>query len=673
MFKLTDEQAYAVEMARAGDPLKIEAFAGTGKTSTLKAIGEALDDKRCLYLAFNRAIADEAAKKFPRNVECRTSHSLAYREFGAKYKARLNQKLNGDALAQHLGILEFHGIRPKTLCSLALDTIRIFCQGNSDRISSFHVPSQELAVIGLTNDSEAVSARVVQIAQKTWEEMLKPRGHLPVTHDFYLKLWAMSSPVLHADVIMLDEAQDANSLLLGLLLKTVDQGKSQVIFVGDRYQQIYSWRGAINAMQRFQAGKVARLTQSFRFGDAVADVANEVLTKILGSEHQIRGNPARVSRLLDEEKPNAILCRTNAECIRQVMRSLDAGLKVHLQGGTTEFKATIRGIADLQNGRTPHLQSLSLFTSYEQLVEFSKSDLGKDLQSALRLVHEHGVEKLLEVIESIERNSSLSADVVVSTGHKAKGCEWDKVRLGNDFRSPNDKNYVDEDGNLLYVAVTRAIDTLDITQVKMFKAGKLVLDEEEIPERKTPPVKLHLVISNREPVTAAPEPAPSLPRPPEPARNLAPPPEPLPSTPPKEKPVRKGATSGPKPQATNEQMLGYLRRAREQKRVSVLASSELAEEAFSALDKLLLSNGDPRPWVEAYMSAATRKAMYGAIRKANFHYSHEFKKLDIRRDVADRFLKISEACGVSMSDMLDQMVEHWKIYQVLAGDSSKET
>jgi macrodomain Ter protein organizer (MatP/YcbG family) len=630
MFRLTDEQAYAVELARAGDPLKIEAFAGTGKTSTLKAIGEAMPDKKCLYLAFNKSIADEAAKKFPGNVECRTSHSLAYREFGAAYRTRLNQKLNGDALAQILGIYEFHGIKPKTLCSLALETIRLFCQGNSREIGRFHVPAQELGVIGLTTDADAVADRVVQIARKSWEEMLKPKSHLPVTHDFYLKLWVMSNPVIHADLIMLDEAQDANSLLLGLLMQTIERGKSQVIFVGDRFQQIYSWRGAINAMQRFQAGKVARLTQSFRFGDAVADVANEVLTKILGSEHQIRGNPAKVSRLQGEGRPRAILCRTNSECIRQVIHSLESGLRVHLQGGTSEFKATIRGIEDLRNGRMPQSQTLSLFTSYDQLVEFSKTELGRDLQPALRLIDEYTAPGLLDVIASIERNSPESADVVVSTGHKAKGREWESVRLGNDFRAPKDKGYHDEDGNLLYVAVTRAIETLDITQLAMFENGKLVQDEAE--EHKKTLAALELIAPG--PISEAPEPL--------------------------EQPKRKGATTGPKPQATIEQMLGYLRRAREQKRITILASSELAEEAFSKLDDLLEVQGDPRQWVEAYMSSSTRKAMYGAIRKANFHYNHEVKKLDIKRDVADRFLKIAEANGLSMSEMLDRLMDGWK-------------
>ena len=58
--------------------LSVQAVAGAGKTSTLVAISEALDVKHGLYLAFNKAIADEAKTKFPNTIECRTLHSLAY-------------------------------------------------------------------------------------------------------------------------------------------------------------------------------------------------------------------------------------------------------------------------------------------------------------------------------------------------------------------------------------------------------------------------------------------------------------------------------------------------------------------------------------------------------------------------------------------------------------------
>jgi L-asparaginase II len=39
-----------------------------------------------------------------------------------------------------------------------------------------------------------------------------------------------------------------------------------VIYVGDAHQQIYAWRGAVNAMQQLPLPE-SRLTTSFRFGE----------------------------------------------------------------------------------------------------------------------------------------------------------------------------------------------------------------------------------------------------------------------------------------------------------------------------------------------------------------------------------------------------------------------
>ena len=58
----------------------------------------------------------------------------------------------------------------------------------------------------------------------------------------------------------------------GILLK---QKNAQVIYVGDAHQQIYAWRGAVNAMQQLPMPE-SRLTTSFRFGEEIADVANNL-------------------------------------------------------------------------------------------------------------------------------------------------------------------------------------------------------------------------------------------------------------------------------------------------------------------------------------------------------------------------------------------------------------
>ena len=75
---LTKEQQAICEAARdlgVNSSLKIQAFAGTGKTTTLAAVAESLPQRKFLYLVFNRAAADDAKLKMPSNVTVKTAHA----------------------------------------------------------------------------------------------------------------------------------------------------------------------------------------------------------------------------------------------------------------------------------------------------------------------------------------------------------------------------------------------------------------------------------------------------------------------------------------------------------------------------------------------------------------------------------------------------------------------
>ncbi len=68
---LTAEQreiCRAVADAAIGAAIKVQAFAGTGKTTTLAAVARACPRRRFLYVVFNRAAAADARRKMPPNV-----------------------------------------------------------------------------------------------------------------------------------------------------------------------------------------------------------------------------------------------------------------------------------------------------------------------------------------------------------------------------------------------------------------------------------------------------------------------------------------------------------------------------------------------------------------------------------------------------------------------------
>jgi hypothetical protein len=85
------------------------------------------------------------------------------------------------------------------------------------------------------------------------------------------------------------------------------------------------------------------------------------------------------------------------------------------------------------------------------------------------LVDRFGVQKLVEALRKVV--SEAASDVVVSTAHRAKGREWSTVKLAGDFLHPQDMD--DEDLRLAYVSVTRAIDSLDMSEWELIQPLKV--------------------------------------------------------------------------------------------------------------------------------------------------------------------------------------------------------
>lgn len=464
-YELTEEQDVAVDLALYGKDLKVEAFAGAGKTSTLAAISEFLgESSRILYLGFNKSIVVEARSRFPRNVVCRTTHAQALKDLGASWIERLKarKRLSGSFLCEKLIKINprdwFCGMSGAAFGNLVSATVKRFCSTTDDVVKAAHVPFSVLSKMeDKTLINEAQSHAVIY-AQKLFNELINPAGRFGTDHDVYLKFWAMSNPKIDVDVILFDEAQDASPVMLDVITKQ----KCQKIFVGDRYQQIYSWRGAINAMSTIETDNSCRITQSFRFGQPIADIANDILNNTLNAKVNIRGFDKIKSSVSHINDPETILCRTNASVISELLRNLSYGRRVAVGGGCNEQLRLVEGLRHLKSGKTSDHPDLCTFKTYSELVEYSESDAGTDMASIIKIVDDIGIDSLIDALRSANSVKEDSADLMLSTAHKSKGLEWNTVCLSNDFKHLDSKGYTPEESNLLYVAATRAKNILDI-------------------------------------------------------------------------------------------------------------------------------------------------------------------------------------------------------------------
>jgi superfamily I DNA/RNA helicase len=466
----TPEQGDILNAFTTNEHLVIAAGAGSGKTTTLNLLA-GTTGRKGLYVAFGRAIKDEAKKKFPDTVECMTAHGLAYRAVGKDYRHRMWPKRPPMYASQRAAILGINEpvelavdvpwLSIDDLARLTAATIKNFCHSADPEIDERHVPK----VPGFDKPAahKVLADHLAPYTRRSWEDLKNPNGQLKFEQDHYLKMWQLTKPVLPYEYILFDEAQDADPPIADV----IGRQHVQKIYVGDQNQAIFGWRGAIDAMSNFNGIRL-HLTQSFRFGHAIAHEANKWLT-LLDADLRISGHPPIDSWIGGIGRPAAILCRTNAGTVAELGRALDAGQRPALVGGT-EFVNELRGMAraalDLQEGRRTTHPELFTFTDWDAVrVYVQTEDDAADLRPWVALIDRHSPAHLLHLLDLVV--SEKDADVVISTAHKAKGREWDTVRIAADFPTPNvteEQPYPEiprETAMLAYVSVTRARYGLD--------------------------------------------------------------------------------------------------------------------------------------------------------------------------------------------------------------------
>ncbi|MFI1035251.1 UvrD-helicase domain-containing protein [Streptomyces sp. NPDC020951] len=469
----TDEQQAAADAFHAGEHLALQAGAGTGKTTTLAQLAHATR-RRGRYLAYNRAIAQDARTRFPNTVQCKTAHALAYAAVGHRYTRRLNApRRPAWQTGQALGITKAirigeRDLSQRTLSNAVLRTVARFCHTADPAITRHHVPHLR----GLEDhDLHAqLAAHIVPFAHKAWADLQHPDdGAVRFDHDHYLKIWALTIPKIDADFLLLDEAQDTNPVVEQIFLD--QRGHAQLVMVGDSAQAIYDWRGAKDVMTGFDATRLA-LSQSFRFGPRLADEANRWLA-IADAPLRLTGTETVPTELGPVNRPDVVLCRTNVGAIAQVMELLNTEHRVALVGGGDSLRALALAARDLKEGRRTTHSELVLFPSWGDLQDYAAHDpAGRDLQPLVDLVDTHGTDAVLSAVAQLVPEQQ--AEAAVSTAHKAKGREWGRVRIADDFTPPKESDQLDDterpvpgpiddgEARLAYVAVTRTRQRLDL-------------------------------------------------------------------------------------------------------------------------------------------------------------------------------------------------------------------
>ena len=270
--RLTQEQA---DIINSSGNIKINAVAGSGKTTTIIEYARARPaNSKILYLAFNRSVKLEAIKKFSEkgltNVQVETAHSLAYKHVVLKnnYKVR-NQ---GYKINEIVEILNLQSSEEKHAEYITANHISKF--------TSYYCNSTAQTIREL-NYLDVIDSKAKNFAEGIYSFLekqtrafidLMENGKIEISHDFYLKKFQLLNPTLNYDYILFDEGQDASPVILDIFMKQ----KATKVIVGDAHQQIYSWRFAVNSLEKIDF-KTYYLSTSFRFSQDIANLALDTL------------------------------------------------------------------------------------------------------------------------------------------------------------------------------------------------------------------------------------------------------------------------------------------------------------------------------------------------------------------------------------------------------------
>jgi superfamily I DNA/RNA helicase len=488
--KLTEEQ---INILASNDNIKINAVAGSGKTTTIIEYAKTRDpNSRILYLAFNKSVKLDAVRRFTDaglgNVKVETAHSLAYKnivfDFGYKVRA---QGYKTNEIAEILGLKasgEKHAVY--MVANHINKFVAYFCNSSKQKVQELDY----LATLTEAKAKEFVSVFYEYILSQTRLFLsFMDKGKIEVTHDFYLKKFQLANPDLPYDYILFDEGQDASAAMLDIFLKQ----KAIKVIVGDTHQQIYGWRYAINSLEQVNFTDY-HLTTSFRFSQEIANLALTVLSlkRHIGRFKPIQIEGKGVSKAI---KTKAILARTNLGLLLKAIEYITERENVkhiYFEGNINSYTyaeegASLYDVLNLYNERRHAIKDelIKGMKNIADLEDYIEKTQEVQLGMMVEIVKEYG-NRIPDIIRNLKEKHVSNedkdkAEIIFSTVHRCKGMEYDTVQLVNDFitegqvhkmredleKSDTDAAKINEEINLLYVAVTRTRNSLYIPNALM--------------------------------------------------------------------------------------------------------------------------------------------------------------------------------------------------------------
>lgn len=512
----TDTAPHVIVEARAGsgktttlvEGLKILKGLGSKLTpspqqqAVWEAIAQSRSARSVCFVAFNKSIANELKTRVPAGCDAMTMHSLGLRAVTQQFgRLEISSYVVQDLIAELLG-QDIRALRKKDLVLLTAteDLVRL-CKMNLATGTPEEL--EELArhyEVELNHSKQ----RVFELVPKVLERCKTPKSRINFDDMIWLPV-VLNLPLPQYDLLLVDEAQDLNRCQQAL----AKRAGRRLILCGDPKQAIYGFAGAdAESMPRLTQELAATergcitlpLTVTRRCGKAIVQEANRYVKDFDAHESnpvgiigealypvQKRGDTTREisweeSYCARVQEGDFLLCRVNAPLVSQCFRFLQRGRKATIQGRdvgqglVSLIKKLMKDHADRDYGKIPlFLERLEEWHYQETTKEEAKRNPSEAKLIALadRVACLHCFADdastgaaMITRIEALFTDDKDKPGIRLSSVHKAKGLEAKRVFLlqpqGASMPHPLAKSawQVQQELNLLYVAITRAIEEL---------------------------------------------------------------------------------------------------------------------------------------------------------------------------------------------------------------------
>lgn len=486
----------------------INAKAGSSKTTTaVKALDYIPDDKRVLFLAFNKAIAEELKAKIgqKKNIYAWTFHSLGYRILLENFPVELNTFKYKTYIQKNLNVLT-----EGAYSQLPFENKERYRKNVESLVDlARYSKAQSIAEIGEVAERYGVICEGDEVS--VTREILQWGKENKETIDYTDMEWlpyelSLSTRRYKFDWIIIDEAQDTSPIRQELFKKCIKKG-TRFAAIGDKDQTINTWCGSdAAAFDNFLNEKDTiklDLPICYRCPKKVIEKIQILVPDIQVAPNAIDGEVRYDVSQYDAKDGDMVLCRMSAPLSTLYTQYINKNIKAYIKGSDVgeDLNKLIQatGAKDVSfdfrhDGIMPRLYKRLLY-SLNKIIKANNITLETATQTEkfMRLYDSiktietlgNGTSEREYLMSRIKHVFEDNGDgICLSTVHKAKGLERDNIFILCPSLMPSPlarKDWeLEAEHNIEYVAWSRAKKTLNFVSEKTFPPSRCFLDSDSI-------------------------------------------------------------------------------------------------------------------------------------------------------------------------------------------------